>query len=406
MKAPYNPFPPLRFKGFSGDLTTITLLNVCNGEISNGVFNDPGRRDGNYRLVNVLDMFGTDRIEVSSLSSLTLERKEFEKNKVKYGDIFFTRSSLVPAGIAWSNVYLSHDENITFDGHLMKISPDLCFFSPEYLAQYFRSRPIRKQLIVRGKTGTMTTIGQADIASVELTVPTLREQQKIAAFLTAVDGRIGQLSEKKALLEAYKKGVMKQLFSRELRFRDDDGNAFPEWEEKRLGEVSKFINGRAYKQNELLSEGPYPVLRVGNFFTNPEWYYSDLELPADKYCDTGDLLYAWSASFGPRIWRGGKVIFHYHIWKVIPSEKITKPFLFHLLDWDVERIKNAQGNGIAMMHVTKQAIEERPVSLPCVQEQTKIAAFLTALDRKIEAVSTQIDLTRTFKKGLLQQMFV
>ena len=253
---------------------------------------------------------------------------------------------------------------------------------------------------------TIKTIGLPYFKKLRIPFPSLPEQRKIADFLTAVDGRIQQLSQKRALLQDYKKGVMQQLFTQALRFKDDHGNDFPDWKEKTLGDVSAFINGRAYKHNELLKEGPYPVLRVGNFFTNPEWYYSDLELPEDKYCDTGDLLYAWSASFGPRIWSGGKVIYHYHIWKVLPSQKITKLFLFHLLDWDVERIKNAQGNGIAMMHVTKQAMEERPFSLPCVEEQTNIANFLTALDRKIESVAHQIAHTQTFKRGLLQQMFV
>ena len=81
-------------------------------------------------------------------------------------------------------------------------------------------------------------------------------------------------------------------------------------------DAMRFINGRAYKKEELLSEGKYPVLRVGNFFTNEKMYYSDLELDEDKYCDNGDLLYAWSASFGPMIWSGDKVIYHYHIWKL------------------------------------------------------------------------------------------
>lgn len=83
---------------------------------------------------------------------------------------------------------------------------------------------------------------------------------------------------------------------------------------KKLGEVVKFLNGRAYKKNELLDEGKYPVLRVGNFFTSEKWYYSDLELDEDKYCENGDLLYAWAASLGPMIWSGEKVIFHYHIY--------------------------------------------------------------------------------------------
>ena len=77
------------------------------------------------------------------------------------------------------------------------------------------------------------------------------------------------------------------------------------------------LNGRAYKQPELLDEGKYKVLRVGNFFTNSTYYYSNLELEEDKYCDNGDLLFAWSASFGAFIWNGGKVIYHYHIWKVL-----------------------------------------------------------------------------------------
>ena len=73
----------------------------------------------------------------------------------------------------------------------------------------------------------------------------------------------------------------------------------------------------------LVSYGPYPLLRVGNFFSNRAWYYSDLELPEDKYCEDGDLLYAWSASFGPRIWQGPKVIYHYHIWKIEINETLA-----------------------------------------------------------------------------------
>ena len=154
--------------------------------------------------------------------------------------------------------------------------------------------------------------------------------------------------------------------------------ALPEgWEWKRLEEVCQFINGKAYKKIELLSEGKYPVLRVGNFFTNNNWYYSDLELPENKYCDYGDLLYAWSASFGPRIWEGEKSIYHYHIWKTIPDNKlITKEFLYQLLDWDVEKIKSDQGTGATMMHVTKGSMEARIIPLPSLQEQKRIVAKL------------------------------
>lgn len=157
-----------------------------------------------------------------------------------------------------------------------------------------------------------------------------------------------------------------------------------EW--KALGEVCRFINGRAYKQPELLGKGKYPVLRVGNFFTNDNWYYSDLELDKDKYCDSGDLLYAWSASFGPRIWDGGKVIYHYHIWKVVPdTDLILKKFLFYLLEWDTNALKSEHATGSTMMHVTKGAIESRLVPIPCPDNPKKSFEIQAEIVRILDA---------------------
>lgn len=149
------------------------------------------------------------------------------------------------------------------------------------------------------------------------------------------------------------------------------------WSLKKLREVCELVNGRAYSKPELLTEGKYRVLRVGNFFTNDHWYFSDLELEEKKYCNTGDLLYAWSASFGPRIWSGEKVIFHYHIWKVIPNkELIDKKYLLHYFNWDVDRIKEDQGTGTTMMHVSKGSMENRDIQIPSLPEQHRIVAIL------------------------------
>lgn len=152
-----------------------------------------------------------------------------------------------------------------------------------------------------------------------------------------------------------------------------------------LAEVCRFINGRAYKQEELLSEGKYPVLRVGNFFTNQNWYYSDLELDQDKYCDKGDLLYAWSASFGPRIWDGDKSIYHYHIWKVLPdSNLICQQFLYYLLQWDYKALKDVHSTGSTMLHISKAAIEKRLVPIPCPDNPKKSLAIQTEIVRILD----------------------
>ncbi len=158
------------------------------------------------------------------------------------------------------------------------------------------------------------------------------------------------------------------------------------WSQKKLRDVCELINGRAYSKPELLSEGKYPVLRVGNFFTNNHWYYSDMELHADKYCDDGDLLYAWSASFGPRIWTGGKVIFHYHIWKVRPdTDRIDKNFLYYFFMWDTDQIKADQGAGTTMIHVSKGSMEDRIIYVPPLPEQQRIVALL---DEAFDGIAT------------------
>jgi len=160
-----------------------------------------------------------------------------------------------------------------------------------------------------------------------------------------------------------------------------------EW--KALGEVCRFLNGRAYKQPELLSQAKYPVLRVGNFFTNGNWYYSNLELDEDKYCDKGDLLYAWSASFGPRIWTGDKVIYHYHIWKVVPDANlIRKKFLYYLLEWDTKALKEEHGTGSTMMHVGKGAIEKRLVPIPCPDNPKKSLEIQAEIVRILDAFTS------------------
>ena len=142
------------------------------------------------------------------------------------------------------------------------------------------------------------------------------------------------------------------------------------WKLVKLSEICRLLNGRAYKKHELFECGKYPVLRVGNFFSNRGWYYSDLELEEDKYCDDGDLLYAWSASFGSRIWDGGKVIYHYHIWRVdVEGNKVLKGYLCKWFTWDSERIKSEQGSGSTMIHVTKTSMENRKIPLPPLPEQ-------------------------------------
>ena len=172
-----------------------------------------------------------------------------------------------------------------------------------------------------------------------------------------------------------------------------------------MGDIATFINGRAYSQDELLSSGKYKVLRVGNFYTNDSWYYSDMELDDKYYAEEGDLLYTWSATFGPHIWHGDKVIYHYHIWKVELSDALEKNFAVQLMEKDKQSILSDK-NGSTMVHITKSGMESKEVILPSnIKEQAKIGEYFYSLDHLITLHQRKYEEMKTLKRYMLQKMF-
>ena len=162
------------------------------------------------------------------------------------------------------------------------------------------------------------------------------------------------------------------------------------WEVKKLVEVSSLINGRAYKQNELLNEGKYKVLRVGNFFTNSNYYYSNLELDDEKYCYKGDLLFAWSASFGAFIWDEGKTIFHYHIWRVLFDEKNLNIYYYKYLLNTMTNFFMNDVHGIGMVHLTKAGMEQYNLPLPPLPLQHLFAHRIEQIEHQKAEVQKAI----------------
>lgn len=190
-----------------------------------------------------------------------------------------------------------------------------------------------------------------------------------------------------------------------LRFKDTNGKDYPAWEQRELNTAATFLNGRAFSQSELLSKGKYPVLRVGNFYTNDKWYFSDLVLPEKFYANKGDLLYTWSATFGPHIWEGDKVIYHYHIWKLLLGKDTDKAFLLSLLQRDRETLLQGS-NGSTMIHITKQAMEAKKLFFPRSQkEQRQIGIFFKTIDKAITLHQRKLEALKKLKRTLLQKMF-
>ena len=256
-----------------------------------------------------------------------------------------------------------------------------------------------------------------DFANMQLAIPPLSEQQKIADYLDKVcceaDEMIALQEKMIEELKAYKQSVITEAVTKGLNPNvpmKDSGidwiGEIPEhWAVCKLKNKYTFLNGRAYSDSELLDEGKYRILRVGNLFSSDKWYYSDMELEDNKYCFSGDLLYGWSASIGAYIWEQEKVIYHYHIWKVLFGENDLH-FSYYLLQ-ALTFAKQKDMHGSAMQHLTKTNMDNSKIAIPIFAEQQKIASYLDAkcsdIDSLIAVKQQKIAELKEYKKSVIYE---
>ncbi|WP_020536131.1 restriction endonuclease subunit S [Lewinella cohaerens] len=259
-----------------------------------------------------------------------------------------------------------------------------------YLYYFLTSYTTQHKILTLAGTSTIPDLNHGDFYKLKITMPKFPEQQKIAAFLSAVDKKIQQLTKKAALLEQYKKGVMQQLFSGELRFKNENGEAYPDWEEKRLGEVLTIGSGKDYKH---LKVGDIPVYGTGGYMTSVDEYLFDGESVGIGRKGTIDKPVFLSGKF----WTVD-TLFYTH------SFKRVFPFFIYLIFQTINWKLFNEASGVPSL--SKSTIEKIKINVPSLPEQQKIATFLSSIDTKIERVNQQISQSQTFKKGLLQQLFV
>ena len=269
----------------------------------------------------------------------------------------------------------------------------------DFYSYYFESEPFYREIYKIAQEGArnhgLLNVATEDFFKIRIANPPLEEQRRIADIWGCCDRVIALKKELIAEKKKQKKSLMQKLLNPDSGFSSEISKV-------RFNRICRFINGRAYSQGELLESGKYRVLRVGNLFTSEEWYYSDLELSVDKYCQKGDLLYAWSASFGPFIWQEEKTIYHYHIWKVEPFLNIDKMFLYHCLRHDAELLQNTIQGG-TMSHITKETMEHRLCPfIDNLIQQKNIADILSAAEKEIDLLEQELAQQEQKKKSLMQ----
>lgn len=279
-------------------------------------------------------------------------------------------------------------------------------------ASFYINHKLKFKIARLAKGVSISNVYNSDLRTLSINLPSISEQQKIASFLSSMDKRVSILERKKTKLEEYKKGIMQKIFSQEYRFKDEDGNDFPKWEEKRLGEITDIIGGGTPSTlNESFWNGTI------NWFTPSEIkskYVNNslrkiteqgLEGSSAKLLPINTILFTSRATLGDVSITNVECTTNQGFQSFVPSDNYCTEFLYYWILMNRKKFIR-KSSGSTFMEISKTEIQKINILLPVLAEQERIASFLAAIDTKIEKISAQIEQTKSFKKGLLQQMFV
>ena len=271
----------------------------------------------------------------------------------------------------------------------------------------------RYQFIRRANGSTFLEISKSEIGKIPICAPILPEQQKIASFFTVIDQKISQLKRKKTLLEQYKKGVMQKIFSQEIRFKDDNGQEFPKWEKKKLGELT-YKTGKKNKGST-----PYPIYSINNRegFLPQGDQFEGVDSNSRGYdISLYKIIEEKTFAYNPARINVGSIGFSGDLKDIIISslyvcfktkQGLEDAYLLHYLktfQFNKSVLQNVEGG--VRDYLFYENFSNIKINLPSNKEQLKIANFLSAIDDKINHTQKQVEKAEVWKKGLMQQMFV
>ena len=399
-------FPKLRFKEFDDDWSPYVLKDFVSFRKGKGISKADISENGINECIRYGELYTTYGQVIDHIHSKTNVSKS-ECILSKAGDVIIPASGETQIDIATASCVL-HDDII--------LSGDLNILSHEengsWLAYYLSSAK-KLEIAQLAQGNSVVHLYSSQLKDLKINKPSKEEQTKIASFLSNVDEKISQLTQKLELLSQYKQGMMQKLFSQQIRFRADDGSEFGEWETTTLGQTGKFIGGcTPSKENSEFWEGSIPWISSSDlteesiFKINITRFISQnaLNQSATKLVPANSILIVSRVGVGKvaitpneictsqdftslTLHKGSSIFFAYLI-------KSLTPYLLEM------------NQGTSIKGFIKDDLANLELKIPCIEEQTKIANFLSAIDQKIEVVAQQIEQAKTWKKGLLQQMFI
>ena len=418
--------PELRFKEFKEKLSNTIFKKVVLSNQYGPRFNaDDYDIDGNIKTIRGTDISLDGEIKYSQVPIAKLDFDFIKNHILKDGDLVM----ITTADCGLTGVFSKQEFVYIPSAYAVKITLNE-MGNPEYFKYFFQTNHAKSEVKSFIRKATVANLPCSDILRIKLYRPTIQEQEKIASFFWAVDTRISQLRRKHELLQTYKRGVMQKIFSQQIRFKCNDGQPFRDWQDKKLNNLFKWVRTNSLSRDALSFEsGTIQNIHYGDIhkkfksqfllskeevpYIVDEFFASNIDL--EDFCKIGDLVIADASEDYADIGKAieiievepNKLVAGLHCFIARPKGAIIVGYSGYLFKSEnIRKQIKKIAQGISVLGISKTNLEHLNVPLPCTEEQAKIADFLTAIDKKIEAVAKQIDLTEQFKKGLLQKMFV
>jgi len=407
--------PKLRFKEFEGDWT-LQNLGDSFSLISGYAFPSSVSTDSGAKWLKIADI-GIQQMTPNNPSYLPLEYLD------KYSQFIVNKDDYV---IALTRPILNKKLKIAkvgdfYDGSLL--NQRVAKISSRNNNLDFIYSLLQKSKTVEELENSIAgtdppNLSLNDVKEIKLGFPSKEEQTKIASFLSAVDEKISQLTQKHELLSQYKQGMMQKLFSQQIRFKADDGSEFGVWGKKKVSDLFVEIKDKVLNQDIET----YSITAGKGFVSQAEKFGRDISgmqnsnyivlKPNDfSYNKGNSKTFKYGCVYLNEFNNSIAVPNVFISFRAKPTNNIYEKFyaqLFenHHLDRHLRLLISSSARMDGLLNVSKQGFFEIMLPLPCLEEQTKIANFLSSIDQKIKVVAQQIEQAKTWKKGLLQQMFV
>lgn len=383
--------PKLRFPGFEGDWQDYILGNIAKFSKGKGISKSDISENGKFDCIRYGELYTAYGETITNIISKT-DLEETDLVFSSYNDIIIPASGETQLDIATASCVLKDGVALGGDLNIIKTDNNGVFLS------YYLNNSKKEDIASLAQGVSVVHLYSSQLSTLKLNLPSLLEQTKIANFLSSIDEKLNLLKEKKNLLEDYKKGIMQKIFNQEIRFKKDNGDDFGNWEEMKLSDIAEVNKGNQLNKDDLNNYDVFPCISGGiepSGFTNKYNRQENTIIISEGGNSCGYVNFVKT-----KFWCGG------HCYSVDLHNDFNKLFIYQLLKYNQDEIMKLRvGSGLP--NIQKKDLKSFPFRITKdLKEQTKIANFLSAIDEKIELVSTQIEETQEYKKGLLQQMFV